>query len=67
MKFICETFSRIGVIFQDESNEPSFIIIGYSGATVTTSNHLLIMRLKAILVTAHVSTCYSTIIVEVIL
>jgi len=42
-----------GVIFQDESNELSSTIIGYSDATVTTSNYLLIMRSKALLVTAH--------------
>ena len=30
MKFICKTFSWMDVIFQDESNEPSSIIIDYS-------------------------------------
>ena len=30
------------VTFQDESNEPSFIMIDYSDAIVTTLNHLLI-------------------------
>ena len=34
----------MGVIFRDESNEPSFIMIGYSGATVTAPNHPPIMR-----------------------
>ena len=57
MKFICEIFLRIGVIFRDESNEPSSIIIGYSDATVTTPNHPLIIRLKSSLakVTATIS------------
>ena len=36
----------MGVIFRDESNEPSFIIIGYSDATVTVPNHPLIVRSK---------------------
>ena len=53
MKFICEIFSWIGVIFQDESNEPSSTMIGYNDAIVTTSNHLLIMRSKALLSTSH--------------
>ena len=34
----------MGVTFRDESNEPSFIMIGYSDATVTALNHPLIMR-----------------------
>ena len=37
----------MGVNFRDESNEPSFIMIGYSNATVTALNHPLIMRSKA--------------------
>ena len=41
MKFIWETFSWMGIIFRDESNEPSSTMIGYSDATVTTSNHPL--------------------------
>ena len=53
MKFICEIFSRIGVTFQDESNVPNSTMIDYSGATVTTSNHLLIMRSKILLATSH--------------
>ena len=53
MKFICEIFSRIGVIFQDESNGPSSTMIGYSNATVTTSNYFLIMRSKSLLATSH--------------
>ena len=47
MKSICKTFSGMGVIFRDESNEPSFIMIGYSDAVVTTLNHPLIVRSKA--------------------
>ena len=39
MKSICKTFLGMGVNFRDESNEPSFIIIGYSDATVTALNH----------------------------
>ena len=37
----------MGVNFRDESNEPSFIMIGYGDATVTALNYLLIVRLKA--------------------
>ena len=47
MKSICKIFSGMGVTFRDESNEPSFIMIGYSDATVTALNYPLIMRLKA--------------------
>ena len=47
MKSICKTFLRMGVNFRDESNEPSFIMIGYSDATVTALNHPLIVRSKA--------------------
>ena len=43
---------RNGVTFRDESNEPSFIMIGYSDATVTALNHLLIVRSKASLARA---------------
>ena len=43
----------MGVTFRDESNEPSFIMIGYSDVTVTALNHPLIMRLKTLLATAH--------------
>jgi len=53
MKFICEIFSRMSVIFRDKSNESSSTIIGYSDATVTASNHPLIMRLKTLLATAY--------------
>ena len=49
-KFICETFSWMGVIFRDESNEPSSIMIDYSDAIVTAPNHPLIVRSEASLV-----------------
>ena len=45
-KFICETFSWMGVTFRDESNEPSSTMIGYSDATITAPNHPLIIRSK---------------------
>jgi len=53
MKFICETFLRMGVIFRAESNESSFTIIDYSDTTVTAHNHPLIMRSKSLLATSH--------------
>ena len=53
MKFICETFLRISVIFRDESNESSSTMIDYSDATVIVPNHSLIMQLKPLLTTAH--------------
>ena len=52
MKSICKTFLKIGVNFRDESNEPSFIMIGYSDATVTVLKHPLIARSKASLAKA---------------
>ena len=52
MKSICKIFLGMCVNFRDESNEPSFIIIGYSDATVTVLNHPLIMRSKASLTRA---------------
>ena len=52
MKSICKTFLEMCVIFRDESNEPSFIMIGYSDATVTALNHPLIVRSKASLARA---------------
>ena len=52
MKSICKKFSGMGVTFRDESNEPSFIIIGYSDATVTALNHPLIVQSKASLARA---------------
>ena len=53
MKFICETFLRIGVIFRVESNKSSSIMIGYSDATVTAPDHPLIMWSKNLLATAY--------------
>ena len=47
MKSICKTFLEMSVIFRDESNEQSSIMIGYSDATVTVLNHPLIVRSKA--------------------
>jgi hypothetical protein len=47
MKFIYKNFLGMGVTFRDESNEPSFIMIVYSDATVTAPNHPLIVRSKA--------------------
>ena len=52
MKSICKIFSGMSVNFRDESNEPSFIMIGYSDATVTALNHPLIMRSKTSLTRA---------------
>ena len=37
----------MSVTFRDKSNEPSFIMIGYSDATVTALNHPLIVRSEA--------------------
>ena len=51
MKFICETFSWMGIIFRDESNELNSIMIGYIDTTVTASNHPLIIRSKTPLTT----------------
>ena len=47
MNSICKTFSGMGVTFRDESNEPSFIMIGYSDATVTALNYPPVVRSKA--------------------
>ena len=47
MKSICKTFLGVGVNFRDESNETSFIMIGYSDATVTVLHYPLIVRSKA--------------------
>ena len=44
-------FSRMSVIFRGESNEISLTMIGYSDATVTTSNYLQIMRSNVSLAT----------------
>ena len=46
-------FSQMRVTFRDESNESSSIMISYNDATVTASNHPLIMRLKTLLATAY--------------
>ena len=52
MKSICKKILEMGVTFRDGSNEPSFIMIGYSDATVTALNHLLVVRSKASLARA---------------
>ena len=52
MKSICKTFSGMGVIFRDESNDSSSIMIGYSDATVIALNYSLIVRSKASLARA---------------
>jgi hypothetical protein len=52
MKSICKTFLGMGVNFRDESNELSFIMIGYSDATVTALNYPLNVRSKASLARA---------------
>ena len=44
MKSICKFFLGMSVTFRDESNDPSFIMIGYIDATVTALNHPLIVR-----------------------
>ena len=43
----------MSITFRDESNEPSYTMIGYSDATVTASNHSLIIRLNVLLATIH--------------
>ena len=43
----------MGVIFRDESNKSSSIMIDYSDTTVTAPIHLVIMRSEALLATAH--------------
>jgi len=50
MKFICKIFSGMSVIFRDESNDSSFIMIDYSDATVTVLNYSLTVQSKASLV-----------------
>ena len=52
MKYIFKTFLGMSVNFRDESNETSFIMIGYSDATVTVLKHPLIVRSKASLARA---------------
>ena len=41
----------MGVIFRDESNKPSSIMIGYIDATVIVSNHPLNVQSKTSLAT----------------
>ena len=53
MKFISKIFLRMGVTFRDESNKSSSTIIGYNDATVTASNHHLIIRSKTLSATTH--------------
>ena len=52
MKSICKTFLGMSINFRDESNEPSFIMICYSDATVTVLKHHLIVRSNASLARA---------------
>ena len=52
MKFICEIFSWMSVIFRDESNDSSSVLISYSDATVTALNYPLIVRSKSSLARA---------------
>ena len=47
MKSIYKIFLGMGVTFRDKFNEPSFIMIGYSDATVTALDHPPIVRSKA--------------------
>ena len=50
MKSICKIFSGMSVIFRDESNDSSSVLISYSDATVTELNYTLIVQSKASLV-----------------
>ena len=52
MKSICKIFSGMSVNFRDESNKPSFIMIGYSDATINALNYSLIVRSNVSLVRA---------------
>ena len=54
MKSIYKIFLGMCVTFRDESNEPSFIMIGYSDATLTSYHHLLVW-LKTSLATVTVT------------
>ena len=69
MKFICEIFSRISVTFRNESNEPSSIMIGYSDAIVTVTNHHLIIRSNASLATVllHYHNCGGGFVIKLLL
>ena len=51
----------MSVIFRDQFNESSSIMIGYSDATVTAPNHPQIVRSKTSL-----ATTTATIVVEVV-
>ena len=59
----------MSVNFLDESNEPSFIMIGYSDATVAVLNHPLIVRSKASLgrATATVLQCGGNFVIRLYL
>ena len=50
MKSICKIFLGMSVTFRDESNDSSFIMFGYSDATVNTLNYSLTVRSNASLV-----------------
>ena len=43
-KVYLRIFLQMDIIFRDESNEPSSIMIVYSDTTVTTPNHPQIVR-----------------------
>ena len=51
-KVYLRIFLQMDVTFQDESNEPSSIMIAYSDTTLTTPNHLQIVRSNVSLVIA---------------
>jgi len=50
MKFIFKIFLGMSVIFRDEFNDSSSVLISYSDATVTALNYSLIVRSNASLV-----------------
>ena len=50
MESIYKTFSGMRVIFRDESNDSSSVLISYSDVTVTALNYSLIVRSNASLV-----------------
>ena len=58
MKSIYKIFLGMGVTFRDKFNEPSFIMIGYSDATITVSNNPLFVWSEASLATV-VLQCHS--------
>ena len=53
----------MGIIFRDESNEPSFNMIGYNDATVISPNQPPERTVKSLI---SYSTGYSTIVVQAI-